>query len=178
MFECKYKFSEEDNVVGTVETMKRQPQKAIKFLRIFLPILLVLNVALLVWDIMDGTDIYFDIVMIVVLILSGVMIYCMPSIYKWSAKKAYEKNLADKDLISIYMDENTATVSFFKGNTEVAKEVLNWTELTDYAEDENRLVLIFNLKFIVIRKDSFNGELDLFKMLLNSKTSNKNIEKK
>ena len=70
------------------------------------------------------------------------------------------------------MDENKGSVSFVQSVEEVAKEVLNWDELTSYEEDPTRLVLIFNLKFVVIRKESLRGDLDLLKMLLDKFSKN------
>lgn len=173
MFECTFKFTEEDNIVGTLYTMKRQPQKAIKALKWVLPFLLLLNIALLIWDIHDGESVLLDVTLICVMIVCMVITYSMPAIYKYSAKVAYQKTIADKDAFSVYMDENNCTVSFSKAGQEIAKEVLSWNDLTDYEEDDKRIVLIFNMKFVVVRKDVLRGDVDLLKMLLDKFAKNK-----
>ena len=158
MFECSFKFSEKDNEIGTIATMRQQPQKAVKILKWVLPILMLLNIALLVWDIQDGESITLDIILIITVAISMAMIYSMPYLYKYMAKRTYQKNLADKDKFSVYIDEDKCSVAFFKNNKEVLKEVLSLAELTTYEEDEVRLILIFNMKFVVIRKEYLRGE--------------------
>lgn len=178
MFECTYKFTEEDNVIGTIYTMQKQPKKSLKVLKWTLPFLLILNLILLVMDIKDKTSVFLDIVMIIVVIACMLLVYNMNSIYRYSARVSYRKVLADKDLFSVYMDEKNCTVAFFKDNVEVAKEVLDWKDLTDFVEDDNRLILIFGIKFVIVRKDLLKGELDLLKIMLTKYAKNRQLEQK
>ncbi len=173
MFECSYKFTEEDNVAGTLATMRQQSNVTIKILQWVSPVLLLLNIALLAWDIYDKESILLDIVLIVVTISCMLLVYNLKGLYRYSARVTYRKALSDKDSFTAYMDENNCKASFSKGGQEVARELLDWNDLTDYEEDEERLVLIFGVKFVVLRKSVFRGELDLLKMLLNKYAKNK-----
>ena len=152
--------------------MKKQPPKMRKFLLWLIPLLILLNVGMLVWDYIDGESIVLDVVLIVIMIALYIFMICTPKWYRYIASRSYKVSFTDKETCSVYMDENECTVSFSKDGKEVAKEVLVWTDLTNYMEDNARIVLMFNLKFVVLRKEFLRGELDLLLVMMNQYIEN------
>ena len=170
MFKCSYKYNEEDNVIGTVYKVQKNSQKLAWFKWLML-VLLAMNIGLLIWDIYDHESIVLDVILLLLVVITTILIFCWPILIKYMARRTFQKQIADKDNILIIMDESTCAVSFFKNNIEVAKEILSWNQLTNYVEDDLRLILMFNLKFVVIRKEFFIGEYDLFKKLIDKNLS-------
>lgn len=166
MFVCEYDFKQEDMVAGTLTTMKKQPQKARKILLWLIPIFILVYVAIFISDIIEGVDISMDILLIVVLITTYITLWCLPHIYKTIAKKGYQSSGLSDQKCNIYMDENECMVSFTRDGKELSKEVLQWRGLTSYTQDERYIILIFKMKFVVIKKEFLRGEQDLLLIML------------
>lgn len=177
MFECQFKMSEEDNVKGTLYTIKQQRKTSNIIFIVLLFISLFLMIATLILDIRDGENIVFDVFLLVLIIALLILYFCFPILFKSSAKRAYKTNIADKDLMIVKIDDTKCDVSFQKNGEQVSRSVMDLSTLTSCTEDDERLVLVFNRQmFVVVRKDNLLGNLDSLKLLI-QKYLNKQIVK-
>lgn len=177
MFECQFKMSEEDNVKGTLYTVKQQRKTSNIIFIVLLFISLFLMISTLILDIRDGENIAFDVFLMVLILALLVLYFCFPILFKSSAKRVYKTNIADKDLMIVKIDDTKCDVSFQKNGEQVSRSVMDLSTLTSCIEDDERLVLVFNKQmFVVVRKDSLLGNLDSLKLLI-QKYMNKSIVK-
>lgn len=177
MFECQFKMSEDDNVKGTLYTIRQQRRKSNIVFIVLLCVSLLLMISTLIWDIRDGESIAFDIFLLVLIVALLILYICFPILFKANAKRVYKTSIADRDLMIVKIDETKCDVSFQKNGEEVSRSVMDLSTLTSCIEDDERLVLVFNRQmFVVVRKDSLTGNLDSLKLLI-QKYMNKPIVK-
>ena len=177
VFECQFKMSEDDNVKGTLYTIRQQRRKSNIVFIVLLCVSLLLMISTLIWDIRDGESIAFDIFLLVLIVALLILYICFPILFKANAKRVYKTSIADRDLMIVKIDETKCDVSFQKNGEEVSRSVMDLSTLTSCIEDDERLVLVFNRQmFVVVRKDSLTGNLDSLKLLI-QKYMNKPIVK-
>ena len=78
MFECQFKMSEEDNVKGTLYTVKQQRKTSNIIFIVLLFISLFLMISTLILDIRDGENIAFDVFLMVLILALLVLYFCFP----------------------------------------------------------------------------------------------------
>ncbi len=169
MFECKYKFELEDSIVCSKYIYKSQKRKRDKVIAFLIPILLVIMLALLIYDIVKQRSVVLDVIMIVAIVVLEAMYLLIPLLLTRSQKKSYKKQKLDEmDYLLIKIDDSICTETMFKDNEEKAKNVHSLKTLTSYLEDNPRLILVFNkLEFVCIRKANLTGDVNKLKALLN-----------
>ena len=179
MFECKYKFELEDSLVSAKYVYKSQKRKQDKIIAILIPILMVAMVAMLIYDIVKLRSVVWDVILIVALVVLELMYVLMPIMLLSSQKKNYKKNnLGLMDYILITINDNLCTVSFYKEDVEMGKQILSLKALTSYLEDASRIVLVFNkVEYVCIRKDCLVGGVEKLKAHL-QKAMSKSMGKK
>lgn len=166
MFECKYKFELEDSLVSAKYVYRSQKRKQDKVIAIMLPILIVLMVGMLIFDIVKHKSLTWDIVLLCSLCVLQIMYFIIPLTVTLQQRKSYKaQNLGSMDYLLIKIDSNgVCTESMYKDGTEVAKNVHSLRGLTSYIEDNNRLILVFNkVEYVCIRKENLIGGLDKLK---------------
>ena len=165
MFECKYKFELEDSLVSAKYVYKSQKRKQDKIIAVLIPILMLAMVAMLIYDIVKHKSIVWDVILLVALVVLQFMYILMPIMLVGSQKKHFKKNnLGFMDYVQITINENLCTVSFFKDEVEMGKQVLSLKALTSYLEDASRIVLVFNkVEYVCIRKKSLTGGVEKLK---------------
>ena len=166
MFVCEYEFKAEDMVKGTVTTMQKQPQKVRKLLLWLIPVFIAVYTAVMIFDLTKGVDITADILLLVVMLATYITLWCLPAVYKSIASKSYKSNALGNQMCNIYMDEHECVVTFSRQGKEVSRESLQWNNMTSYTQDEQYIILIFNMKFVVIKKAFLRGEQDLLLIML------------
>lgn len=169
MFECKYKFTLEDNIKCAKYVYKSQKRTQDKIIAIMLPILLVCMVALLIVDIVYKKNVIWDIALMVMLLVLQLMYILMPTMVVRQTKKTYKAQELDKmDNIKIEVNDKSCIVAFEHEGEELANKVLPLKTLTSYLEDSESVVLIFNkIEYILVKKEYLNGDVNKFKALLN-----------
>lgn len=171
MFKCKYKFSLEDNSKAAKFVLWSNKQwkvcwiLSIVLISIVLMCLFIGNVLDALSGNIDTLGLTLDFILLWVLIF----ILLIPTIQNSVSKKIYMQSLSDKDLMSVSINEYKCEVEFYKNGEMTNKEVLELTALTSAREDEKDIILVFNKnKFVLIKKDAFVGELDLFRKLISN----------
>ncbi len=170
MFECKYKFSLDDNIKCAKYVYNSQKRKQDKIIAILLPILFVGMLALLIVDIVNDKSIVWDIVLLVLLAILQIMYLVMPAMVIRQTKKSYKsQDLGNMDNVKIILDPNSnmCNLSFQKGDEEIGKKALPLKTLTSYIEDKDDLILVFNnIEYVLIKKDALTGDLNKLKSVL------------
>ena len=171
MFKCKYKFEVEDSITSAKYVYKSQKRKQDKIIAILIPVLLVAMVGMLVFDIIKGNSIVWDIVLLVALVVLETMYLIIPVTLVTSQKKAYNKQkLAEMDYLLIEIDENSCKETMFKEGKEQVSSMHNLKLLSSYIEDSERLILIFNkVEFVCLRKQNIEGGVEKLKNHLQKK---------
>lgn len=181
MFECKYKFELEDSIISAKYVYKSQRKKKDLVIAYMLPILIVVMVGLLVWDIVKGKNLVWDIVLLTALCILQALYLIMPLTIINQQKKAYKKqNLAEMDELVITIDNSgLCTETLYKDGKEVAKSAHGLRGLTSYIEDSNRLILVFNkVEFVCLRKNAIKGGVDKLKAFIEKCMKKTNKSKK
>ena len=181
MFECKYKFELEDSIISAKYVYKSQRRKRDVVIAVMLPVLILIMVGMLVWDIVKGKSLVWDIVLLSALCVLQVLYLIVPITIVNQQKKSYKKqDLANMDQLVITIDNSgVCTETLYKNGEEVAKSAHGLKALTSYIEDNNRLILVFNkVEFVCIRKDCLTGGLDKLKMYLEKCMKKTSMRKK
>lgn len=162
MFECKFKYELEDSLVSAKYVYKSQKRKQDKIIAILIPILLVCMVAMLIYDIVKGNSIVWDIILLAALVVLEAMYLVIPIMLVSSQKKSFYKQKIDEiDYMLIKIDDATCVETLFKDEQEVSKNMHPLKQLTSYLEDNNRLVLVFNnVEYVCLRKENISGEIE------------------
>ena len=168
MFRCKYKFEEEDSVIGAKYVYKSQKRMRDKVIAVLIPILMLSMVAMLVYDIVKHRSFVWDIVLIVALVVLEVLYLIIPVALVRSQRKSYRKqHLDDMDNLEIVIEDKICVETMYKNGEEAAKNIHNLSALTSYLEDQTRLILVFNsVEFVVLRKDKIEGNIEKLKQHL------------
>lgn len=169
MFECKYKFTLEDSIKSAKYVYKSQRKKKDVVVAVLLPILIVVMVGLLVWDIVAKRSLIWDIVLLSALCVLQVLYLVVPLTIVNQQKKAYKKQgLNDMDYLYIKIDQSgTCTETLVKDGKEVATSAHGLRALTSYIEDNERLILVFNkIEFVCLKKANLTGGVDKLKTYL------------
>ena len=87
MFECQFKMSEDDNVKGTLYTIRQQRRKSNIVFIVLLCVSLLLMISTLIWDIRDGESIAFDIFLLVLIVALLIFYACFPILFKANEKR-------------------------------------------------------------------------------------------
>lgn len=180
MFECKYKLELQDCITSAKYVYKSQKRKKDKVIAILIPILMLCMIGMLVYDIIKGKTIVWDIVLLVALLVLEIMYIIVPVMLVSSQKKSYKKQrLAEMDYLHIKIDDNLCVETLFKDDKEVAKNIHNLKMLTSYIEDKDRLILVFNnVEFVCLRKQHMLGNLEKLKQHLEKIMAKQNKKKK
>lgn len=178
MFECKYKFELEDSLISAKYVYKSQRRKMDKVITALIPILIVIMVAMLTYDIVKKRSLVLDIILLVALIVLEALYLIVPLLLARSQKKSYYKQKLDEmDYLYIKIEDNLCTETLFKDEQEVAKNIHSLKSLTSYLEDNSRLILVFNkIEFVCIKKDNLKGSLDKLKNCLNKAMAKQNAK--
>lgn len=178
MFECKYKCELEDCVTSAKYVYKSQKRKQDKVIAILIPILMVCMVAMLIFDVVTGKSIVWDVILLVALLVLQVMYILIPIMLVNAQKKTYRKqNLAEMDYLLITITAKECAEEMYKNDALVSKSVHNLRYLTSYLEDDERIILIFNkVEFVCVRKDSLIGGVNQLKEHLKN-TMKKSLNK-
>ena len=165
MFECKFKFELEDSLKSAKYIYKSQKRKQDKVIAILIPFLLAAMVAMLVYDIIKGKTIVWDIILIVSLVVLEVMYLIIPLTLVAQQKKAFKKQQIDQmDYVLVKIDAHTCVETFYKGGEEKGKSEHGLKFLTSYFEDQTRLVLVFNkVEYVCLKKAEIKGGIDKLK---------------
>lgn len=168
MFECKYKLELSDCLKCSKYVYRSQKRKQDKVIAILLPVLLVMSIGMLIYDVVTKRSLVWDIVVLVALVLLQIMYLLIPLMLIKSQKKSYEKQgLAEMDYIRIKIDEKSCVEEIVKNEEIVAKNSHNLKLLTSYVEDETIITLIFsNVEFVCIKKEFLVGDLNKLKNTL------------
>ena len=179
MFECKYKFELEDNLICAKYVYKLQKRKQDKVIAVLIPILMIAMVAMLIVDIVMKNSYVLDIILLVALVVLEIVYLIIPVTLVRSQKKSYKQQKLDEmDYLKIVIDNSLCTETLYKDESEQAKNVHSLKSLTSFLEDSTRLVLVFNkVEFVCIRKDKLTGGVDKLKAFL-EKCMSKNINGK
>ena len=179
MFECKYKFELEDNLICAKYVYKSQKRKQDKVIAVLIPILMIAMVAMLIVDIVMKNSYFLDIILLVALVVLEIVYLIIPVTLVRSQKKSYKQQKLDEmDYLKIVIDNSLCTETLYKDESEQAKNVHSLKSLTSFLEDSTRLVLVFNkVEFVCIRKDKLTGGVDKLKAFL-EKCMSKNINGK
>ncbi len=169
MFECKYKFTLEDNIKCAKYVYKSQKRTQDKVIACMLPILLVCMVALLVVDIVNDKSIIWDIALLVMLFVLQMMYFVMPAMVVKQTKKSYHAQKLDTmDYIKVNINEKSCAVAFEREGTENDVKLLPLKTLTSYLEDGDSIILIFNkVEYVQVKKEHLTGDVNKLKALLN-----------
>lgn len=177
MFECKFKYELEDSIVSAKYIYKSQKRTQDKVIAILIPILMLCMIGMLVFDIVKGNKIVWDIVLLVALVALEVMYLIIPVVLVKQQKKAFKQQSVDEmDFIQIKIDDNSCLETFVKDGEEKTKIIHSLKHLTSYLEDNTRLILVFNkVEYVCLRKENITGGVDKLKAHLAkimSKTAN------
>ena len=178
-FSCKYKFELSDSIIGAKYVYKSQKRTQDKVIAVLLPILFLVMLALLIFDLVKGRSVIWDGVLLVAISVLELLYALIPVMLVSSQKKSFKKQKLDEmDYLEIKIEDCLCTETMFKGESEAAKNVHNLKAMTSYIEDNDRLVLVFNkIEFIVIRKANLVGDLNKFKAHLNKCMAKANKKK-
>jgi len=180
MFKCKFKFELEDSLISAKYVYRSQKRKQDKVIAILIPILMVMMIGMLVFDILTKRPYIWDIVLLVALFVLEVMYLIIPYTLVSSQKKAFKKqNLEEMDYFLVEINENVCIETMFKDEKEQAKSMHSLKMLTSYIEDETRLILIFNkIEYVCLRKEHIQGGVDKLKAHLEKKMTKQASRKK
>ena len=181
MFECKYKFTLEDNIISAKYVFNSQKRKRDKVIAVLLPILIVVTLAMLILDIVRHTSLVWDIILLVALVVLQVMYLLIPLSIVSATKKSYKKqNLADMDYLIVTIDNTgICTETLIKDEQEVAKTAHSLRSLTSYIEDNERIVLVFNkTEYTCLKKDCFKGGIEKLKVHIEKAMQKSNKSKR
>ena len=169
MFECKYKFELEDSLISAKYVYNSQKRKQDKIIAFLIPILILAMVGMLVYDIISGKSLVWDVILLIALLVLQITYLIIPLMLVSSQKKAYKKqNISEMDYLLIKIENNICTEALYKNEKEVSKNVHNLKFLTSYLEDNKRLILVFNkVEYICLRKEFLNCEVSKLKEYLN-----------
>lgn len=173
MFECKFKYELEDSLVSAKYIYKSQKRTQDKVIAILIPILIACMIGMLVFDIVKGNSIVWDIVLLAALVVLEVLYMIIPIMLVRSQKKAYYKqNIDDMDFIMIRIDANNCVETLYKDTKEVATNTHSLRYLTSYLEDDKRIILVFNkVEYVCLRKDGIIGGVKELKAHLEKRMS-------
>ncbi len=175
LFECRYKFSEEDNVKGSAVTYKHM-QYSGGMLAVNIIIWIAIAISLIsftvslvifatVFKLLD----YDSLLGLIFMLIFGVIYACMPLIQKNVARSVYRRNLLDKDEMVLLFDESRCSASFYKAGEETNKQILELKNISHIAEHNGEMVIIFEKRyFVVVKKQFFHGDWELFRKLVYS----------
>lgn len=177
MFECKFKYELEDSLVSAKYVYKSQKRKQDKIIAILIPILLVCMVGLMIYDIVKGNSIVWDVVLLVALVVLEIMYLIIPVMLVSSQKKSFYKQKVDEtDLMIVKINDTSCVETLMKDEKEVSQSIHSLKQLTSYLEDNNRLILVFNnVEYVCIRKENLTGGIEKLRAHLEktmSKTAN------
>ncbi len=179
MFECKFKYELEDSVVSAKYIYKSQKRTREKVIAILIPILLVSMIGMMIYDIIKGGSIVWDVVLIIALVVLEVMYFIIPLMVVRSQKKLFEKQkIGEMDYIFIKIDDKSCVETLFKDEKEVSNNIHSLKQLTSYLEDSKRLILVFNqVEYVCLRKENITGGLEKLKSHL-EKIMSKSVNRK
>ena len=95
MFECKFKFELEDGIKSAKYIYKSQKRKQDKIIAILIPFLILAMVAMLVYDIIKGKSIVWDIILMIALVVLESLYLIIPLTLVAQQKKAFKKQKID-----------------------------------------------------------------------------------
>lgn len=179
MFECKYKLELNDAIKSAKYVYKSQKSKKDTVIAFMIPILMVCMVGLLILDIVKDKNFVWDIVLLVALVALEVMYLVMPIMLVKSQKKVFKANkLEEMDYMIVKIDNNVCSETIYKDEQELNKIDHNLKTLTSFIEDNDYLILVFNMaEFVCVKKENLVGDINKLKAHL-SKTMSKTINNK
>ena len=157
MFESRFNFSLDDNIAGTIYTTRKKTKKLNILVYTLLFLCLLFAIISLILDIILGDSIVFDIILIVLAITVGIYHFYSPKMWKKSAIKSYNEFIASNNYCVVIIDDDSCKVSFYKGDEEVSKVVLDLNSITACFEDNERLVIVFNKKRVYLIEVNFKS---------------------
>ena len=164
MFESRFNFSLDDNIAGTIYTTRKKTKKLNILVYTLLFLCLLFAIISLILDIILGDSIVFDIILIVLAITVGIYHFYSPKMWKKSAIKSYNEFIASNNYCVVIIDDDSCKVSFYKGDEEVSKVVLDLNSITACFEDNERLVIVFNKnQFVIIKKENLSGRIEFLR---------------
>ncbi len=169
MFRCRYHYTEEDNLKGSITTIRENSRvsRIVCIVLISLSLVFCLGVTIIDIILSKKLDIWMtlsNVLLITLLIFTCLGKYPMQRLI---ANKVYKLSCMDKDFIDISFDLEKCRVSFFKGEEETNKEVIDLNKITFVAEDEESMLIVFNKhSFILVKWQYFEGDRYLFKKLI------------
>lgn len=157
---CEYKYTLEDSYAGAMLVYKSKLKSKVKRMLIVLPILTLMMIGLLVWDIIDKQPIAFDIVLLCALVMCEVLLLLSPVLIKNSQKKMHHNlKFDEKDLYRVEIDEQYLKDSFIKNNNVMNQSVNELKNISIVGEDKERIIVIFSngAFFCVLRKNALQN---------------------
>ena len=179
MFECQYKLELEDSIKCAKYVYKSQKRKQDKIIAILIPILMVCMVGMLVYDIIKGKSVIWDVVLLVALVVLESLYLIIPIMLVSSQKKSFKRQkLGEMDYLQVKIQDNLCIETLYKDEKEVAKNIHNLKAMTSYLEDDKMIVLVFNkVEYVCIKKDKLTGGVDKLKLHM-EKAMSKSINNK
>ena len=176
MFECSYKFTIQDAIKCAKYVYRSQRRKQEKIVIFALPFLLLAIIAMLVFDIIRGRQIVWDIILIVGLFLLGGLTYSMPLIVKRTQIKQYtNQGFGDMDSLDIKIINGVCEEAMVKNGENVVHNTHNLKTLISYIEDDDDFILVYNTgEYTCIKKNKSSGDLVKLRQTLQKAMTVKN----
>ena len=159
MFVSKYKYEIKDYVKGRVFTAMRQNRviNIVGFSLVTLALILnMIPISLSVFCSERGVYIVGAVLMLVCLIVMA----SRPFVYKLRAEQDFDRELKDIDMCVVTIEDAICEEVYIVGDKRKKRTVYNLKKLTACREDDERFILTFNDKFVLVRKDSLEGDID------------------
>lgn len=170
LFECRFKFSEEDNVRGTMDTMKVLNRNGFMiFCQVMVWLAFACSLIAVIFVACIGESVTEPLLTLLWISLFVVLWLCIPLLQKSAAKKSYQKTLADKDEMVVQFDESRCIASFYKNGEETNKQIIELNTISNIIEHDDEMTIIFDKRqFVIVKKQYLSGDWDLFKKLVYS----------
>ena len=168
MFECNYKFTIDDAVKCAKYVYKSQRSKKEKFLLVAVPILLVIMVGMLIFDIVNSRAYVWDIILIVGIVFLFALTLVMPLVVIRAQKKQYaSQNFADMDNLSIKINNGTLEEAMMKDSKVQLKNTHNLKSMVSFLEDDEDFILIYETgEYTCIKKLNLIGDVNRLRAAL------------
>lgn len=168
MFECNYKFTISDAIKCAKYVYKSQRSKKEKFLLFATPVLLILVIGILIFDIINSRAIVWDIILIVGVTFLFALTLLMPLMVVQAQKKQYKsQNFDDMDHLSIKINNGVCEEAMMKNGSAILKNTHNLKTLVSYIEDDEDIILVYETgEYTCIKKQNLVGDVSRLKAAL------------
>lgn len=168
MFECNYKFTIQDASKCARYVFKSQRGGKERFLAIAVPMLLLVMVGLLVFDIVKGRPIIIDIVLIISIAVLLVLTLMLPMFVVRVQRKQYKaQNFDDMDSLKIKINNGICEEAMMKDGKAVLENSHNLKTMVSFIEDDENIILLYNTgEYTCIKKLNLIGDVERLRSVL------------